>query len=269
MLYNPQPPLIEKYEKFYRRLSQLTDKSSNILNFIVDTTDRVSLDAIYIKNPSATKCIIFFHGNSGNLAMRYDMVKFLYNYASVVVFDYQSYGKSTSKSRLLSDDSLHNDSFAIWNYATKILKINPNDISLIGESLGCSVVVRLAAELSRQLDRHYYPHSIILMSPFYSLSDMIEHNFSKFNIDFVGKCLSCAIGNEYQTNKYIKFINPSIKIIIAHSSRDEIVPYRQGLKLFNEISQIRPNVQFITLGGTHNNLSLTDQYIYTLAELFN
>jgi len=269
MLYHPVPFDKMKYNRFYQKLLQLTDISSHINNVMVKTSDGILLDTFYIKNPDSTKCIIFFHGNAGNLSMRFDMIKFLYNYASIIIFDYRSFGRSTGDAYTLSSYGLQNDAEAIWNFATDILKIHPNNISFFGESLGCSVAIYLAAKLSKRMDNLCYPHSLILNSPFYSLHSMIEIMFNKINIGPVGKIVSLLLGSEYQSNEWIKYINHKTKIIIAHSPRDEIIPYKEGLNLYNSISKHHHNIKFINITGTHNNLALTDQYIYVLADLFD
>lgn len=269
MLYHPMPPISEKYERFYKRLLQLTESRNNIGNRVIKTMDGIQLDALYIKNPDTDKCIIFFHGNAGNLSMRFDMIKFLYNFASVIIFDYRSFGKSTGDSLHLSSYNLHKDAEAVWNYAIRELNIHANNLSLFGESLGCSVAIYLTAKISKQMDSRYYPHSLILISPFYSLSSMIEIIFSKINIGFVGKLLTLFIGREYQSNEWINFINHKTKTIIAHSPRDEIIPYKEGWNLYNQLVKINRNTKFINITGTHNNLGLTDNFIYTLADTFN
>jgi pimeloyl-ACP methyl ester carboxylesterase len=269
MLYHPMPAIPEKYDKFYQRLLHLTETKNHINNTKIPTTDGILLDTVYIKNPDTSKCIIFFHGNAGNLSMRFDMIKFLYNYASVIIFDYRSFGKSNGDSLNLSSHGLKKDAEAVWNFAITKLNINANDISLFGESLGCSIAIYLAAKLSKQMDSQFYPHSLILNAPFYSLSSIIEIMFNKINISFFGKILSIFIGREYQSDKWISFVNHKTKIIIAHSPRDEIVPYKEGLNLYNLVIKTHNNVKFVNIRGTHNNLGLTDNYIYALADIFN
>ena len=269
MLYHPSPPLANKYNNFFQKILQLVESKNHVSNIFVKTTDNILLDTVHINNPNTTKCIIFFHGNSGNLSMRFDMIKFLYNYASIIIFDYRSFGRSSGDSNNISSYGLQKDADAIWNFAIKNLGYKPNDISLFGESLGCSIAIYLAAKLSKHMNDIYYPHSLILNAPFFSLSSMIETTFSKLNIGFLGKILSLFVGHEYQSNDWIKYINHKTKIIIAHSPRDEIIPYKEGQNLYQLIASVHPNSKFINITGTHNNLGLTDNYIYTLADLFD
>lgn len=269
LLYHPTISNSCKYDKFYCKLLNLCETTDHINNHQIKTRDNILLDAVSIKNPGSDKYIIFFHGNAGNLSMRFDMIKFLYNYASVLIFDYRSFGKSSGDSSNLSSRNLLIDADAVWNFVIKELKINANCVSFFGESLGCSVAIALASKLSKEMNNNNYPHSLILNSPFYSLGSMIEHLFDKFNGGILGKGISFFLGREYPTFEWIKYINHQTKIIIAHSPRDEIIPYQQGWKLYSTISATHPSIQFININGTHNNMALTDQYIYALADLFD
>ena len=269
LLYHPTISNSFKYDKFYCKLLNLAESNNHVNRHQIKTIDNILLDAVSIKNPSSDKYIIFFHGNSGNLSMRIDMIKFLYNYASVLIFDYRSFGKSSGDSSNLSSRGLLIDADAVWNFALVELKINANCISFFGESLGCSVAVALASKLSKEMNTDNYPHSLILNAPFYSLGSMIEYLFNKFNGGILGKGISFILGGEYQTCEWIKYINHQTKIIIAHSPRDEVIPYQQGWQLYSTISDVHPYIKFININGTHNNMALTDQYIYALADLFD
>lgn len=271
ILYLPTPASPQKYDRFISRLQQLSssENKNNVKNFYVRTDDGIFLDTIYLKNPDTKKCIIFFHGNGGNIAMRFDMIKFLYNYASVIVFDYRSFGRSTYNNSALSSTDLQRDADAIWDYTINTLNIDANNICLFGESLGCSIAIYLAAKLSQNLDERYYPYALILNSPFYSLSNMIKLTFAKINLTYIGYVISWIFGREYQSNEWMSLINSRIKIIIAHSPRDEIIPFSEGKLLFEIAQRYELNAKFILLTGTHNDVGLTDNYIYALAEIFN
>lgn len=260
---------VYKYNRFYQKLLRLTESKNKIIDNMIKTDDNFDLHTLYIKNMESKYCILFFHGNAGNLSMRFDMIKFLYNYASVLIFDYRSYGKSSGNKTDLNSNNLCKDAHTVWNYMVNDLGLTPNYISFFGESLGCSIAINLAMQLSKSMDNKIYPHSLVLNAPFYSMSSMIQNIFDKANIKPIGKIISFFIGREYQSNQWIKLINHQTKIIIAHSTRDEIIPYKEGIKLYETIVSTHPYIKFINISGTHNNLGLTDSYIYALADLFD
>ncbi|BCS83406.1 putative peptidase S9 [Cotonvirus japonicus] len=268
-LYDPQKAIPAKYKRFFRKLSLLTESNDNIINELVKTPDNIFLDTIYLRNNDTNNCIIYFHGNSGNISLRYNIIKFLYNYASVVAFDYRSYGRSSGDHNFLSNKKLFIDAKTIWNYCIYTLRIHPNNISFFGESLGCGIAINLAAEISKNSSVEFYPHSLILNSPFLSLKSMVQDICCDMELEFLGKILSLLFFNEYQSDKLVPYINHHTKIIISHSLNDEIIPFDHGINLFNILSQTHPNAQFITINGSHNNLGVSDEYIYTLANIFN
>jgi len=91
------------------------------------------------------------------------------------------------------------------------------------------VAIKLAADLSKTLDSNLYPHSIILNSPFNSLSSIINHTFNKYHYVIL-ELLFSLIESEYDSNDWIKYISHTTKIIIAHSPTDEIIPYSDAQK---------------------------------------
>jgi len=198
--------------------------------------------------------------------MRFEMVKYLYNYASVIFFDYRSFGNSTGSKYKLNAKCLRRDAKAIWQYACD-LGFEGNMISLLGESLGCAVTIMLAAHLSIKMKAENYPHAVILNAPFYSLSAMANHFLSKYNCKKIGDILTPYI-KEYESSRLIKFINHRTIIVIAHSLKDETIPYSQGVQLYEETLKYRKNIHFIQVNGSHNDMNLTDEYIYLLARIF-
>jgi fermentation-respiration switch protein FrsA (DUF1100 family) len=269
LIYHPSKADNDKYDRFYQKVYTLaTEAGGKAIIEFVQTSDGLLIDTLYMKNPDSDILVIFFHGNAGNLAMRYDMLKFIYNFASVLIFDYRSYGKSQGSLFFMSGKSLQSDALAVWSHAIKFLNYLPSKISLFGESLGCAVALELVANLSQTLNPLVYPHSIILNSPFYSLKSMIRIIFDKLRMGLIGGLPAMVYGTEYKSDLNIQYVNHITKIIIAHSPWDEIVPYKEGQKLYQLVAPNHPNVKFIKISGTHNNLNLTDGYIYALADLY-
>lgn len=269
ILYHPLVTTTMKHQKFYQKLLQLTTDANLIVETVTTTVDDFQLDTLHVKNPNSDKCIIYFHGNGGNISTRFEMIKFLYQFCSIIIFDYRSYGRSGGEKISLCCKALQADSSAIWSYATIKESYHPNNLILFGESLGCSMAVWLGSELSKTFNENNYPSAIILNSPFYSLSSMINIFFKKMNVEFIGTIFDHLFGNEYQSDEWSRYINYGIKVIIAHSQRDEVIPYKEGVKLFDTIKKSHPNSRFITITGTHNDFGMTDEYIYAIADLID
>lgn len=264
-LYQPYSPNPIKYRNFYSKLSTELVGPDCIINTTVNSNG-ILLDTWFIQNKNSDMCIIFFHGEKGNVSMRFDMVKFLYNFGSVIIFDYRLYGKSTGDINDLSAAGLLTDANAIWNYCRITLGYPGNMISFFGESLGCSIAVELGAQISKTFDCNSYPHSIILTSPFCSLSSFINAKIKKMGIGMLDSLIS-FVETEYNTAESIKYINYSIKLIISHSKDNDFVPYSEGKKLFESIPRNHPNAKFIDIVGKHDGIGLTNDYVYSVSDV--
>lgn len=260
-IHKPMPYHQTIYDKFAKKISCLSKDKYDISLLTVSTPDNINLDTIYIKNKDRDKCIIYFHGTSGNLSVRYEMIKFLYNFGSVVIFDYRGYGKS-GNNRVPFINSIHVDGKTIWNYVVSKLNIDPRKISLFGEHLGCDVAIKLAEEISSG-DSSMYPHSLILNSPSYSIESFLKCQSSVTHFTKLFANIFC------KNNKNISNINCITNIIIAHSKNNEFVSQEEVLKLYDILSTYHSRTKFVDIGGNHNCIEITDQYIYTLAKLFN
>lgn len=265
-MYKPQPVNVDKYNRFLNKLNLLVESKEYLANVPVTTRDKEILDTIFIKNPDSNRLIIFFHGNYGNITMRFDMIKFLYNYASVLIFDYRSYGLSTGSVSGLSANKLLLDSEAVWNYAVNSLNFPDNRISLFGESLGCAIALQIAARLQKQ-NIPQSPRAIILNCPFGSLHSMMVRMFEKFNLGIMGKIIAYFFAKEFNNIQCISQLDPKTQIIIAHSPRDEVIPYNEGYGLYSTAIKTHPQTQFLPINGIHSNLILTDNYIYAIADI--
>lgn len=273
-MYHPSEANIEKYDKFYHKLHNLTGNHDWIQNFFVQTDDETQLDTFYIKNPNTEYCAIIVHGNAGNLAMRYDIIKYLYNFASVIIFDYRGYGrsiieKSKSKIPMLCENNLISDLRSIYSYAVNRLIIEPKKICLYGESIGCSLIINYLSTLSQEFDEENYPYAIILQSPFYSIKQLVIDKFKKYYLSWLGYIIG-SLRDEYRSNEYLELINHETKIIIAHSAEDELIPIEHSSKLNDILTDLNhPNSQFIKISGGHNEPCFTTEFTAALSNLFN
>lgn len=261
-LYFPTKPTNKKYSKFFSKLSTLSESPSNLTHRFLQTSDNYILDTVYLKNNSTDKLIIYFHGNTGNMCMYYDIIKLLYNFSSVIIFDYRSYGRSSGDQRFLSEDSLQLDAQCIWAYAIQTLGYESSTICLFAESIGCSVALSLVSNLSVLMKEELYPMALILNYPIYSLGDLIRMNYPKFMGELLSRLIG-LVGNEFNSSDLIQKINLQTKVIITNDSRE-----KNSMKLFTETSSWHPEIMFIDIDQDDYCLKLNDQYIYTLADIF-
>jgi len=75
--------------------------------------------------------MLWFHGNAGNITMRYDLIRLLINMPiRVFIIDYRGYGKSEGTP---TEEGLYRDAQAAWDYLTVERKTSPDRIVIFGE----------------------------------------------------------------------------------------------------------------------------------------
>ena len=229
-------------EQTIRYFEQFND--CKIDNVSVSTVDGYTLDVLIGRKTNMDKYIIYSHGNAGNIYNRFHIMKILSKYGNVVMYDYRGYGKSTGQP---NEIGTYNDILAIWNYLVKDLGINPNNITLYGESLGCAITAWLGDYLSTH---GIYPSKLILCSGFSSLGDIIHDLLRLPTSMFNGR---------YNTCGYLSRLEGTLPIYILHSEHDGLIPISHAHK-----NTCCSNCIFYEIGGTHNDPDFKD----TLDKIF-
>ena len=94
-----------------------------------------------------------------------DTVDLMLKYSSVLIFDYTGYGKSLGTP---SEDYVYSNSIDSWSLLINKYNYDPNNIIIVGVSLGCTFASNLASYIT---DKHIKkePKLVILQSRFYNL----------------------------------------------------------------------------------------------------
>src|SRR3990172_9403238 len=109
------------------------------------------INIIYLKNPYINKWIIFAHGNSGCIYDRLDVFETLGQFVNIVTFDYHGYGKSGGV--IANEQDFYRSIIAVYDYVVNKLNVDPKNITLYGESLGCSAVSKCAQIVGQKGDK--------------------------------------------------------------------------------------------------------------------
>jgi pimeloyl-ACP methyl ester carboxylesterase len=222
------------------------------------TPDNERINAWYIpsQDPSnkldikpATKTVLFFHGNAGNISHRLETIK-IYNQLgfNFLIFDYRGFGISTGKP---SEQGTYLDADTVWQYLIDEKKLDPEQIILAGRSLGGGV----AAELAKKVR----PALLILESTFTSMTEVSAKHYPFMPTSLIVK-------HEYETSLKLKDIH--CPIVFAHSTNDEVIPFEHSQRNFAAANEPK---QFITLRGGHGNgfLLTKKDYVNGLQKAFN
>lgn len=220
---------------------QFNQKFEEIL---IETDDNIKLSGVLFKADPSKGLIFYLHGNAGsidswgNIAQTYtDM-----NY-DLFMLDYRGYGKSEGE--IKSETQFYSD--VQKSYDKLKLSYNEKDIIVLGYSIGTASAARLASTNN--------PRMLILQAPFYSLTDMMRHNYPIIP--------NAILKYKFETGKFIQ--NTTVPITIFHGKRDEVIYYGSSLKLKK---YLKANDKLITLQKQgHNSMSDNPQYQIELKKL--
>ncbi len=207
---------------FYQRNLLYHPSENNYLNdkitfkyeeIFIKTGDNISLKSWFIKKDlSKFKTILFFHGNAGNLLNRVHKLNELNKLnINILLISWRSFSGNKGKP---SENSLYYDANSVVNWLNE-QGVNNSDIILYGESLGTGVATELASKNSYA--------GVILESPFTSIADAAKIYYPYLPV-------SLLLKDRYDSKSKIKKINSPI--LIMHGKKDNIVPQKMGLQLF-------------------------------------
>lgn len=194
------------------------------------TKDNLVLKSWYKPARKNQPTILYLHGNAGHIGYRMPLARQLMNSGfGLFLLEYRGYGGNRGSP---SEQGLYEDGETALNYLTK-QGIKARHIVLFGESLGTGVATKLASE-------HQFC-GIVLQSPFTSLVNLSHYHYPWMFIQPWDK---------YNSLERITKINAPL--LVVHGTRDHIVPYSEGLALFNTANQ--PKKMITVENYDHNNL---------------
>jgi pimeloyl-ACP methyl ester carboxylesterase len=206
---------------------------------IIDKNNN-SLPLLLFNPPSSLSvCIIYSHGNSGDLGSclleYYDIA--LHTNCLVVSFEYPGYGEC--KDQPLKESEFLKNLKLTYYFVRKILGFKSNQIILYGFSLGTGIMFDIACK------KEYPAAGLILQSPFLSILRTL-YNFNRTPyFDLFNNC---------DKAKHLK-----IKTLFIHGNNDQMVPYIHG-RILSKLVPQQYFYDFLTVDKAgHNNIFKVDK----------
>lgn len=207
----------------------------------ITTSDRITLHGWYVPAPEAKGTLLFFHGNAGNISHRLDSLRIFHDLGlSTLIFDYRGYGQSQGS---ISEHGTYLDAEAAWNFLTETKNIPGQKIVLFGRSLGAAIAAYCATEND--------PGALILESAFTSVPDMAAKLYPVFPVRLLSRF-------QYNTRKFLQAVK--CPVLIIHSPADEIIPFDNGLQLFQSAREPK---RMLEIRGGHNEGFLVSGKMYS------
>lgn len=203
--------------------------------------DGTQLHGWYVPHPQPRAVMLYSHGNGECVPHLAERLQILHDLVGVAVlgWDYRGYGRSQGKP---CEKNIIADARAAQLWLAKRAGVAPEEIVLMGRSLGGAVAVAVAAE--------HPVRALVLDRTFADLTETAAHRFPWLPVERFMK-------NRFPSLERIR--NYRGPLLQLHGSEDTLVPLKEGRRLFDATPS--ENKHFIEIvGGGHFGPLLEDSY---------
>lgn len=213
--------------------------------------DGQRLHAWWLKGDDpGSPAILYLHGARWNLTGSVTRIERWRELGfAVLAVDYRGFGRSSPVAP--TEAFAYEDAEAAWEFLAKLAPGRPRYV--VGHSLGGAIAVELAR-------RHPDAAGLVLEATFTSVRDMIDR--SPWGFLPVGLILT------QKFDALSKIGDVKMPVLITHGTRDSIVPFEMGERLYEAANAPK---RFVKVEGAgHHNLSGAgfDAYRAAIGELF-
>ena len=214
-----------------------------------EADDGTKLHGWFVPHPHAKRAIVYFHGNGESVGDNADLVAYLSDAleAAVFIFDYRGYGHSAGSPY---EAGCIADGLAAQRWLANRLGKQPNELVLMGSSLGSGVAVAVAAQQGAQ--------ALVLRNAFSRMTDVAAFHYPWLPVGLV-------MCNRYDSVVRIKHYDGPL--LQSHGTADTIVPIKFGRRLFDAAPS--QDKQFLEYPGIGHNDPSPQSYYRELAAFLN
>lgn len=172
--------------------------------------------------------LLYCHGNAGNLSHRGEQIHDWQKEfgVAVMIFDYPGFGRSTGKP---TEKGCYSSAEASWTWVVETQKVKPEDVIILGGSLGGGAAIELAQARPFR--------ALVVMSSFTSVPDVAAKRYPWLPVRRLMR-------NRFESQR--KIVNCHGPIFITHGTSDRVIPFEMGRKLYETAQEPK---QFYPLNG--------------------
>jgi fermentation-respiration switch protein FrsA (DUF1100 family) len=221
--------------------------TSDIQDIDLASADGTRIHAWWYPAKESKDVLLYCHGNAGNLSHRGPTIIKLSKIlnTSVLIFDYPGYGKSEGK---VSEKGCFDAADAAYQWLTETQKAPSERILLFGASLGGGVATDLAARKDHR--------ALVLVKTFTSLPDVASDLYW-----WLPAPTRLLMSN--QMNSLAKIKNVQRPVFIAHGTKDNLIPFSHGKRLFDAANAPK---HFYEMDGAGHNDGLSEEFFNAVKE---
>jgi uncharacterized protein len=217
----------------------------NSESFRLDLPDGIQVSGLFLparataSSAERSPTILYFYGNGSSLAVSAaELDLFRSCGANVLSIDYPGYRPSTGEP---SEANCYAAASALWDYALTRPEVDPDQIIIVGWSLGGAI----ALDLAHKHPSAPSPRGLMLISSFTSLDEM-----ARLWMPF----LPTGLLLRHHFTNITKIPDIHCPIIIAHGENDPMIPYAMSLRLRDAATGSASVQQFPIRGAEHNDV---------------
>ena len=232
-------------EKFVYRPSTRRETTPAAVGMRYEEVELVASDGVrlagwYLPLADARGTVLFCHGNAGNISHLIAVAEDAHRLGlGILLFDYRGYGQSEGTP---SEEGTHRDAEAAWNYLVQEAGLAPDQIAIIGRSLGGPIAARLARDKT--------PAALFLEETFTSIPELGRDLYPIFPVGLLARY-------EYPTLEYLKQVQ--CPVLISHSRDDRFIVFAHGQRLYEAANQPKA---FTVMRGGHSSAFSEDAATY-------
>jgi fermentation-respiration switch protein FrsA (DUF1100 family) len=199
--------------------------------------DETPLHGWFVPHDRPRATALFLHGNAGNITHRDDVLRALHNLGvAIMIVDYRGYGRSEGKP---SEQGVLDDARSARTWLAERTGLSPNDIVLMGESLGGAVATILASESPAR--------GLVVENSFSCVPDVAAFHYPWLPVRLMRTRLDAVAAIKNYHGPLLQF----------HGDADTIIPIELGRRLFDAANQPK---RFVTISGADHNDPRSPQF---------
>jgi fermentation-respiration switch protein FrsA (DUF1100 family) len=205
---------------------------SGVEEIVFKAADGTKLIAWYLPAQGTKPTLLYFTGNSGNVANRAGKIRTIAASGyGVFMLNYRRYGGSEGR-----PTEARNAADAVSAYdCLRAQGVAPGDIVAYGESIGTAIATRLS--LQREVQ------ALVLEAPFTSAVDVGKLLWKGFPLGII-------MVDQYRTIDRIGDVK--VPLFIVHGGRDAIIPLDQARRIYHAANE--PKTLVVVPQAGHNDL---------------
>ncbi len=181
--------------------------------------------------------VIYFGGNAQDVVqLNFEAKKF--NIHQLIAVNHPGYGESTG---VPSQKSLYESALQVYDWAIKEYQLKPQNIIIMGRSLGSSVATYLAAKRESK--------GLILITPFDSVENIAANQYKYFPVKLLMR-------HAFPTIEYINQVE--VPTLMLAAEKDEMIASENLKNLMQATNENQKLVEYSHVG--HNTIQESDSY---------